>query len=136
MCSQGQQEKNVFILHCGLDVRRVKRYCERLGLTLSITVFRKEEVFSYYIRLDRERPDLIIIRSHFRALVNDLNSHKHIPTIVVSTHGKPIDCRYPFLQTVDGYDGPASSEVYEQLALAMVRELHPKEKVPQRDEDR
>jgi len=83
--------------------------------------FRREEVFAYYLRLDRPRPDLIIIRSHFRTLVNSLNQQKRIPTIVVSTHGKPTACLYPFIQADQGYEG---ARVYEQVALAMFQELN------------
>jgi hypothetical protein len=83
--------------------------------------FRREEVFAYYLRLDRPRPDLIIIRSHFRTLVNSLNQQKGIPTIVVSAHGKPTACLDPFIQADQGYEG---NKIYEQLALAMFQELN------------
>jgi hypothetical protein len=83
--------------------------------------FRREEVFAYYLRLDRPRPDLIIIRSHFRKLVNSLNQQKRIPTIVVSTHGKPTACLDPFIQADQGYEG---NRIYKQLAQAMFHELN------------
>jgi hypothetical protein len=114
---------NVFVLHCGLNIKRVKRSCEELDLALKLVCFSREEVFSYYLRLDRPRPDLIVIRSHFRSLVNILNKQKHIPTIVVSTQQKPDSCSCPFIQAAQGYEGSDSFKAYAELAQAMHREL-------------
>jgi hypothetical protein len=115
----------VFLLHCGLDVNRVRKSCQRLGQTLSISCFRREEIFAYHMRLDRPRPDLIIIRSHFRSLVRSLNREKRIPAIVVSSHQQPADCCYPFIMADSGYQGLDALPVYRQIATAIVRELHP-----------
>lgn len=120
-CSRLGEKPNVFVLHCGLDSKRVERACEKLDLPVSMVQFRREEVFAYYLRLDRPRPDLIIIRSHFRTLVNSLNQQKRIPTIVVSTHRKPTACLDPFIQADQGYEG---NRIYKQLALAMFQELN------------
>jgi len=117
--SQLSAKPNVFILHCGLDLKKVKRFCEKLDLAINLVPFSKEEVFSYHVRLDRPRPDLIVIRSHFRSLVNTLNHQKHIPTIVVSTHQKPTRCHYPFIQADQGYEGSDSFKAYAELAQAM-----------------
>ena len=114
---------NVFILHCGLDIKKVKRFCAKLDLAVNLIPFSKEEVFSYYVRLDRPRPDLIVIRSHFRSLVKTLNHQKQIPTIVVSTHQKPGRCLYPFIQADQGYEGSDSFPAYVKLARAMHEEL-------------
>ena len=116
---------NVFVLHCGLDMKKVKRLCEKMDLALNLISFRREEVFSYFVRLNRPRPDLIVIRSHFRSLINSLNRRKQIPTIVVSTHQEPSNCLYPFIQADQGYKGHDSFNVYEKLALAIHKELSP-----------
>jgi hypothetical protein len=117
------EKPNVFILHCGLDIKKVERSCEKADLPVNLVIFRREEVFSYYIRLGRPRPDLIIIRSHFRSLLNSLHQVKQTPTIVVSTQGKPEDCIHPFIQAWQGYEGPATFKLYENLALSMSKEL-------------
>ena len=114
---------NIFVLHCGLDLKKVKRFCERLDLAINLVPFTKEEVFSYHLRLDRTRPDLIIIRSHFRSLVKTLNNQKQIPTIVVSTHQKPNRCLYPFIRADQGYEGSDSYMAYAELAQTMHKEL-------------
>ena len=114
---------NVFILHCGLDIKKVKRSCKKLDLAVTLFSFPREEVFSYYLRLDRPRPDLIVIRSHFRSLVDILNKQKHIPTIVVSTQQKPNSCSYPFIRADQGYEGSDSFEAYAELAQAMQKAL-------------
>lgn len=121
--SQMSAEPKVFILHCGLDIKKVKRFCAKLDLAINLIPFSKEEVFSYHVRLDRPRPDLIVIRSHFRSLVNTLNRQKQIPTIVVSTHQKPSRCLYPFIQADQGYKGFDSFKAYAELAQAMHKEL-------------
>jgi hypothetical protein len=118
-------EVNVFVLHCGLDLRKLQRCCEKLDLAVNLIPFRREEVFSYYVRLDSPRPDLILIRSHFHSLINSLNHQKCIPTIVVSTHQKPADCLAPFIRAHEGYEGPHASNAYKMLALTMRRELSP-----------
>jgi len=117
------EQPNVFILHCGLDIKKVERSCEKADLPVNLILFRREEVFSYYVRLGRPRPDLIIIRSHFRSLLTSLGQVKDIPTIVVSTHGKPTDCLHPFIRAWQGYDGPDTFKLYEKLALSMSKEL-------------
>jgi len=117
------EKPNVFILHCGLDIKKVERSCEKADLPINLILFRREEVFSYYVRLGRPRPDLIIIRSHFRSLLTSLRQIKEIPTIVVSTHGKPADCLQPFIRARQGYDGPDTFKLYEKLALSMSKEL-------------
>lgn len=117
------EKQQVFILHCGLDIKKVEKWCEKLDLAVNLIPFRREEVFAYYMRLDRPRPDLIIIRSHFRSLVTSLNQKKHIPTIVISTHQKPADCLYPFIRAKQGYKGLDTFKLYEKLALAMGKEL-------------
>ena len=117
------EKANVFVLHCGLDLKILQRCCTKLDLGVNLIPFRREEVFSYYVRLDRPRPDLIVIRSHFHSLVNSLNHQKCIPTIVVSTHQKPTDCLAPFIQADEGYEGSQASNTYEMLALAMRQEL-------------
>lgn len=122
-CSPPGEKPNVFILHCGLDIKRVGRACEKLGLPVSMVQFRREEVFTYFVRLNRPGPDLIIIRSHFRSLVDSLNLPKSIPAIVISTHPEPAACRYPFIQADQGYEGTDAFGVYEQVAQAMFREL-------------
>lgn len=114
---------NVFILHCGLDLKKLQKCCEKLNLAVKLIPFRREEIFSYYVRLDRPRPDLIVTRSHFRSLVNSLNRQKSIPIIVVSTHQKPGDCLTPFIRAQEGYEGPHASNAYKTLALAMRQEL-------------
>ena len=120
----GMGEKaNVFVLHCGLDLKKLQRCCEKLDLAVKLIPFRREEVFSYYVRLDRPRPDLIVIRSHFHSLVHSLNQQKCIPTIVVSTHQKPIDCLAPFIRAHEGYEGPHAFNSYKMLALIMSQEL-------------
>ena len=122
-CSQAQEKPNVFVLHCGLDVRRVERSCEKLDLAVNIVPFRREEVFAYYIRLARPSPDMVVIRSHFRSLISSINLQKNIPTLVVSTHLKPSDCQYAYIQAAEGYAGPDASKLYEQLTMAMHQEL-------------
>ena len=122
-CSQLNEKPNIFILHCGLDIKKVKRFCAKLDLTVNLIPFSKEEVFSYHMRLDRPRPDLIVIRSHFRSLVNTLNHQKQIPTIVVSTHQRPSRCLFPFIQADQGYKGSDSFKAYAELAQAMHKEL-------------
>ena len=117
------EKANVFILHCGLDIKKVERSCEKADLPVNLILFRREEVFSYYIRLGKPRPDLIIIRSHFRLLLNSLEQVKQIPTIVVSTHGKPTDCLHFFIRARLGYQGPDTFKLYENLALSMSKEL-------------
>ena len=117
------EKLNVFILHCGLDIKKVKKTCEKLDLAVNLIPFRREEVFSYYVKLDRPRPDLIIIRSHFRSLITSLNNKKQIPTIVVSSHEKPADCLYPFIRAKLGYDGPDTFKLYQKLALAVSQEI-------------
>ena len=120
----GMSEKaNVFVLHCGLDLKKLQRCCKKLDLAVNLIPFRREEVFSYYVRLDRPRPDLIVIRSHFNFLANSLNEQKCIPIIVVSTHQKPMDCLAPFIRADEGYEGPHASNTYVMLALTMRREL-------------
>ena len=121
--SQSSAKPNVFILHCGLDIKKVKRFCAKLDLAVNLIPFSKEEVFAYYVRLDRPRPDLIVIRSHFRSLVKTLNHQKQIPTIVVSTHQKPSRCLHPFIQADQGYQGSDSFQAYVKLARAMHEEL-------------
>ena len=116
-------KQKIFILHCGLDIKKVERVCETQNLDVDLVPFRREEVFSYYVRLDRPRPDLIIIRSHFRSLVAYLNQKKRIPTIVISTHQKPSDCSYPFIRARDGYDASDSLAIYKELAVAMKEAL-------------
>jgi len=117
------EKLNVFILHCGLDIKKVERSCEKADLPVNLVIFRREEVFSYYVRLGRPRPDLIIIRSHFRSLLTSLKQVKQIPTIVVSTHGKPQGCLHPFIRARQGYDGPDTFKLYAKLALCMSEEL-------------
>jgi hypothetical protein len=117
------EKPNVFILHCGLDIKKVERSCEKADLPVNLILFRREEVFSYYVRLGRPRPNLIIIRSHFRSILTSLRQVKEIPTIVVSTHGKPTDCLHPFILARQGYDGPDTFKLYEKLALSMSKEL-------------
>lgn len=119
------EKTNVFVLHCGLDLKKLQRCCKKLDLAVNLIPFRREEVFSYYVRLDRPRPDLIVIRSHFNSLVDSLNQQKCIPTIVVSTHQKPTDCLAPFIRADEGYEGPHASNAYEMLALTMRQELSP-----------
>jgi hypothetical protein len=109
----------VFILHCGLDIKKVARMCEKLDLDVDLVTFRREDVFSYYVRLDRPRPDLILIRSHFRSLIASLNQQKRIPTIVISTHARPGDCCYSFVRARQGYDASDSLPTYKELAVAM-----------------
>ena len=92
---------------------------EKLDLAVNLIPYRREEVFSYYVRLGKPRPDLIVIRSHFHSLVNSLNQQKCIPTIVVSTHQKPTDCLAPFIRAHEGYEGPHASNAYKMLALTM-----------------
>lgn len=121
--SQLSSSPTVFILHCGLDLKKVKRFCEKLDLAVNLIPFTKEEVFSYHLRLDRPRPDLIVIRSHFRSLVHTLNQQKHIPTIVISTHQEPSRCLYPFIQADKGYEGSDSFKAYADLAQTMHKEL-------------
>lgn len=118
-----REKANVFVLHCGLDLKNLQKCCENLNLAVKLISFRREEIFSYYVRLDRPRPDLIVIRSHFRSLVNSLNHQKRIPTIVVSTHQKPSDCLAPFIRAQEGYEGPHASNAYKRLARAMSQEL-------------
>lgn len=115
----------VFILHCGLDIKRLERACARVGLDVSFRRFFREEVFAYWMRLDRPRPDLIIIRSHFRSLVASLNQQKQIPTIVLSSHQKPADCSYSFVQAGCGYEGTAAYDAYQELAVNMRAVLQP-----------
>jgi hypothetical protein len=117
------EKPNVFILHCGLDIKKVERSCEKADLPVNLIIFRREEVFSYYVRLGRPRPNLIIIRSHFRSILTSLHQVKEIPTIVVSTRGKPTDCLRPFILARQGYDGPDTFKLYEKLALSMSKEL-------------
>jgi hypothetical protein len=117
------EKANVFVLHCGLNLKKLQKCCEKLNLAVKLIPFRREEIFSYYVRLDRPRPDLIVIRSHFRSLVNSLNHQKCIPTIVVSTHQKPSDCLSSFIRAHEGYEGPHASNAYKMLALAMRQEL-------------
>ena len=117
------EKVNIFILHCGLDIKKVERLCEKADLPVNLILFRREEVFSYYIRLGKPRPDLIIIRSHFRSLLNSLERVKGIPTIVVSTHGMPTDCQHSFIRARQGYQGADSFKLYENLALSMSEEL-------------
>ena len=114
---------NIFVLHCGLDLKKLQKCCEKLDLAVNLIPFRREEIFSYYVRLDRPRPDLIVIRSHFRSLVASLNHEKCIPTIVVSTHQKPSDCLAPFIRAHEGYEGPHASNAYKSLARTMRQEL-------------
>jgi hypothetical protein len=104
-------------------MKKVERSCEKADLPVNLIPFRREEIFSYYVRLGRPRPDLIIIRSHFRDLITSLQQVKQIPTIVVSTHKKPTDCLYPFIRAQKGYDGPETFKLYEKLALSMNNEL-------------
>jgi hypothetical protein len=52
-----------------------------------------------------------------------LGQVKEIPTIVVSTHGKPTDCLHPFIRAWQGYGGPDTFKLYEKLALSMSKEL-------------
>ena len=120
---QRTEKPNVFILHCGLDMNKVERLCQKMDLALNFIAFRREEVFSYFVRLNWPRPDLIVIRSHFRSLVNTLNRRKDIPTIVVSTHEKPSNCLYPFIRADQGYQGRDSFDVYEKLAHAIHEKL-------------
>ncbi len=122
-CSPSQEKQNVFILHCGLNIKSVERSCEKLDLAVNIITFRREEVFTYYVRLARPSPDLFVIRSHFRPLIDSMNLQRDIPTLVVSTHQKPANCRYPYIQVHQGYEGPYSSKLYEQMALAILQEL-------------
>jgi hypothetical protein len=117
------EKPNIFILHCGLDIKKVERSCEKADLPVNLIRFRREEIFSYYVRLGRPRPDLIIIRSHFRSLVNSLHQVREIPTIVVSTHEKPTDCVHPFIRARQGYGGPETFALYEQLILSMSNQL-------------
>ncbi|MEJ2232802.1 MAG: hypothetical protein P8X67_02650 [Syntrophobacterales bacterium] len=117
------EKANVFVLHCGLDLKKLQRCCKKLDLAVNLIPFRREEVFSYYVRLDRPRPDLIVIRSHFNFLVNSLNEQKCIPIIVVSTHQKPTDCLAPFIQADEGYEGLHASNTYVTLALTMRQQL-------------
>jgi hypothetical protein len=117
------EKANVFILHCGLDIKKVERSCEKADLPVNLLLFRREEVFSYYIRLGKPSPDLIIIRSHYRSLLNSLAQVKGIPIIVVSTHGEPTDCHHSFIRARQGYQGADSFKVYENLALSMSKEL-------------
>jgi len=119
------EKTNVFVLHCGLDLKKLHRFCKKLDLAVNLIPFRREEVFSYYVRLDRLRPALIVIRSHFNSLVDSLNQQKCIPTIVFSTHQKPTDCLAPFIRADEGYEGPHASNAYEMLALTMRQELSP-----------
>ena len=122
-CSPWQEKPNVFVLHCGLDIKSVNKACERLNLVLNIIPFRREEVFAYYVRLDQPGPDMIVIRSHFRPLIDSMKLLKHIPTLVISTHQEPANCRYLYIQAHQGYEGPNASKLYEQIALAILQEL-------------
>ena len=117
------EKMNIFILHCGLDIKKVERLCEKADLPVNLILFRREEIFSYYIRLGKPRPDLIIVRSHFRSLLNSLEQVKGTPTIVVSTHGKPTDCHHSFIRAQKGYQGDDSFKLYKNLALSMSKEL-------------
>ena len=121
--SDMNEKANVFVLHCVLDLKKLQKCCEKLDLAVNLIPFRREEIFSYYVRLDRPRPDLIVIRSHFRFLINSLNQQKCIPTIVVSTHQKPSDCLGLFIRAHEGYEGPHASKAYKMLALAIRQEL-------------
>ncbi len=125
MNTSGASRKNVFVLHCGLDTKRVEKCCQRLNLEVKIIPFRREEVFAYYVRLGRPSPDLFVIRSHFRSLISSLELHKDIPTLVVSTHQKPSGCQYPYIQAHRGYEGSDASKLYNQMALEISRELCP-----------
>ena len=122
-CSPLQEKPNVFVLHCGLDIKSVNKACERLDLEVNIIPFRREEVFAYYVRLDKPGPDMIVIRSHFRPLIDSMKFLKNIPTLVVSTHQEPVNCHYPYIQAHQGYEGPNTSKLYEQMALAILQEL-------------
>jgi hypothetical protein len=84
-------------LHCGLDLKKLQRCCKKLDLAVNLIPFRREEVFSYYVRLDRPRPDLIVTT----------------------------DCLAPFIRADEGYEGPHASNAYEMLALTMRQELSP-----------
>ena len=121
--SPPQKKPSVFVLHCGLDIKKVQRLCEKLELEVNITPFRREEVFAYYMRIAKSSPDVIVIRSHFRSLINSIDPEKNIPTIVVSTHQEPAECQYHYIQAEQGYDGPDSSGLYEQLCLTMRQAL-------------
>ena len=114
---------DVFILHCGLDIKMVEKSCDKLNLPVNITPFRREEVFAYYVRLGRPSPDLIVIRSHFRSLIASMHLLNNTPTLVVSTYQEPFDCPYPYIQAHHGYNGPDAIELYKQMALAISREL-------------
>ena len=118
-----QERRNVFVLHCGLDVKRVERSCEKLDLAVNIIPFRREQVFAYYVRLGRPSPDLFVIRSHFRSLINSMNLQRNIPTLVVSTHQEPANCHYPYIQAHQGYEGPDAVRLYAQLSMAIGQEL-------------
>ena len=121
--SPSQEKPNVFVLHCGLDINSVNKACEKLDLEVNIIPFRREEVFAYYVRLNKPGPDMIVIRSHFRPLIQSMNLQRSVPTLVVSTHHEPANCHYPYIQANQGYEGPSSSKLYEQMALAILQEL-------------
>ena len=123
MINSDATRKNVFVLHCGLDTKRVKKSCERLDLAVNIIPFRREEVFAYYVRLGKPSPDLFVIRSHFRSLIASMDLHRNIPTLVVSTNREPTGCHYPYIHARQGYEGPDASRLYKQMALAISREL-------------
>ncbi len=122
-CSPMQEKRNVFVLHCGLDIKRVERSCEKLDLAVNIMSFRREQVFAYYVRLGRPCPDLFVIRSHFRSLINSMNLQRNIPTLVVSTHQEPTNCHYPYIQAHQGYEGPDAASLYAHLSMAIGQEL-------------
>ncbi len=122
-CPPLRKDFNVFVLHCGLDIKRVEKSCDKLDLLVNITPFRREEVFAYYVRLGRPSPDLIVIRSHFRLLIASMNLLSNTPTLVVSTYQEPFDCPYPYIQAHHGYNGPDAIELYEQMALAIFKAL-------------
>ena len=122
-CSPLRKNFNVFVLHCGLDIKRVEKSCDKLDLLVNITPFRREEVFAYYVRLGRPSPDLIVIRSHFRLLIASMNLLSNTPTLVVSTYQEPGDCPYPYIQAHHGYKGPDAIGLYKQMALAIFQAL-------------
>ena len=121
----------IFLLHCGLDKKRLERACERLDFGVTIHRFPREELFAYRMRLARPRPDLIIIRGHFRSLVAGLNGEKQIPTVVISGHHKRQDCGFHFIQAMHGYAGAEALEVYEHAAMIMRQLLQPPQSPPE-----
>ena len=106
----------LYMLHCGLDGKVLRKVCEQYGINLRLHQFPREELFAYHMHAKRQAPDMILIRGHFIGLVSDLDNDRHIPYVVVSSKLKYGDGQPVFIHAEKGYGSENTLTLYHSIA--------------------